>query len=332
MNIDPILIFSKFTDTNDIKYDDALLECPSMVAPLLIVKQAHLLFSSAPKNSNQKLPKDYVTEATQSSLKSPYGMMPRVYSVKNLDETFSSQLLMDIGLNRVLEWTTRSEIHKLSKKVNDKESAELLKAKQQAFLQIEAANEPFKPGKISRCSRCYFKTEFMIALDEHLQYIHKDKRGCYCNWCDFKTKDIKQILNHCLVEHNKICRIAAPLLAYCCTYCPIESNSKRKMDSHIARCKQIHEKILLLAPESGKGETPCITSRPITTEHLRLYKEYMKTVKITQVDNSIRLDKPPMSTNMMPRRYLVAAGSPISTNLSSSMPNFSVGKYLKLTS
>lgn len=229
----------------EIHPDDAIVETPSLVTPLLLKKAQQ----SSSKNLKAN---DYIKSTTVASLTNAN---KTILAIEDYYKSSVGELLMDIGLSRVKEHTLK-----------------LWKDPDQIY----------RPERRFRCRLCPFKTEFLTVLEGHLEAPHMNlKKEYLCNWCDYKIKDANKIVFHTYIEHKKRSRIEKPLSNHNCCYCSFETKSKRKMNSHILRCQQFFPHSVLQGPqEFGEFDYPAITSKFITRDDIKTYDKTLENLRL----------------------------------------------------
>lgn len=269
---------------NDIEIDasDSILDCPSQVVPLMIKR---------PDTFPPKLVDVGETEDTKSENNPPsVPVTQNPKSMLTIADFFSSSagnFLITLGLSRVKQWYHKDIINQTRKQIHkDGELDDLveeLKSQQEMFNECRHANSAFI-FSMDKCEFCEFKTESRLVLQGHLSFPHLTSRREYkCNYCQFATRDSKQIVIHTQALHDKHCRIEMPPQLYECPVCPYESGVKSKAATHITKCLKFFnpERLLVLQDET---DYPTITPKPITQEDIKIYEATLQALRFAALN------------------------------------------------
>lgn len=283
--------------------DDAIIDAPSLVTPLLLKRAAAKPPSSIglnPPKDNRKPVDNYVRLATVASL--THTRNSGYQQILTLNDYYSSsvgEMLLTIGLSRVREYNLQSRAKKLSLKIskNDEEFKEELESTIKELSVTQLSNKAYKPDTIIECPHCPFKTEFGVVMDGHTEVPHINSRKVFsCNCCTFKSKDSNLLVYHNLVEHNKRCRLEKEPSLHNCQFCEFECKSKRKMLSHLNKCQTVFPHQTFLSPKDySENGLPAITSKLITQEDVKAYEQALKSLRLAAYN---------------PHQLKVSAGSP----------------------
>lgn len=306
--------------------DDTIVEAPSLVTPLLlkkktvwpprqdeendkeeesgiegrpkaneddsddiqIVKIVKKESSARVENKNRKLVQDYIKSAAIASLTksaTPTNPAP-ILTIEDYYKSSVGELLLGIGISRVLEYTNEENIKRLNRNIRRDDEytssrlSELssLKERQTA---IQNNNRPFKPQEIYSCPNCDFKTGFQIVLDGHLETPHMDRKSFLCNWCDYKTKDPSHFIYHNIYQHKKRSLLERPPSNYNCHLCSYETRHKRLLVSHLAKCEaSFNINTSLSALEIGELDFPAVTTKLINQEDVKTYDQTLRALRL----------------------------------------------------
>lgn len=253
------------------------------------VNSAETSNSGGDKAAKFKPVEEYIKATTVSSLtanktsntKSPVLIIDDYYN------TSAGKLLFGIGLSRVTEFTLERDVIKLVKKIRRSstgcpEMIEKLESLREQLSQARASNNVYTAEQKFSCHCCPFKSDSEVVLLNHLEKPHRLQTKKYsCNWCDFKASDPGQVVIHSLIEHKQRCRSEKPPVLHSCVYCPYETNSKRKLVTHHARCEHSFPHNSFLGPEDyGERDYPAITSKFITQADIRCYEQTLGSLRL----------------------------------------------------
>lgn len=317
----------------EIEPDDAILECPSLVTPLLIKKadtwplkaqpgEDGLAKETVAQNEQQehqettsKITNSLVRATTVASLTNPHQIKP-ILAIPDYHRSSVGSFLIGLGVSRANEWIIKDNIRKTKRAIRKEENcsdfiAELERLNEQ-LRETVTNNKPFTFSLI-KCPRCEFKTESSVVLEGHMNYPHvTPKREYTCNWCDLKTKDAKQMTFHNHLIHRRRCYIDPPMQLHECPYCPHESNSKAKSLSHIARCLKTFSESRNQAP-LDETDYPAVTSKPINKEDVKIYEETLQAIRLAAYNpNQHKL--PGTSLQSGPQKLLVVPRSTVNNH------------------
>lgn len=271
--------------------DDAIIDAPSLVTPLLLKRAAAKPPSSIglnPPKTNRKPVDNYVRLATIASL--THARSSGYQQILTLNDYYSSsvgEMLLTIGLSRVREYNLQSQAKKLSHKIskNDEDRSELeeeLASTMKELSETQLSNSAYKSDTIIKCPHCPFKTEFGVVIDGHTEVPHMNSRKVFaCNWCTFKSKDSNLLIYHNLVEHKKRCRLDREPSLHNCQFCEFECKSKRKILPHLNKCQMLFPHQTFLGPKGySENGLPAITSKLITQEDVKAYEQALKSLRL----------------------------------------------------
>lgn len=262
---------------------------------------------------NDRQISDYMRSATVLSLTHNKLENPEVaLSIKDFQKSSVSDMLIGLGLSRVMEYKLDHDVRRLASKikrsVNDcAQQIEQLESLRDQLSQTRASNEPFKSKDVFKCPHCPFNSDSRIVLEGHLEVPHPSKkRELACNWCDQKFKDFNSIAFHCLKSHRKRwTRIEKPIPSLTCLYCPFESSSKKRMLTHLNKCQQSFSKDHTQDTRQFYLDgPPTVTSKPITRDDIIMYEQTLKDLRLSVfAPHQVRVG--PTSSNPMMHTLLV---------------------------
>lgn len=270
--------------------DDAILDAPSLVTPLLLKKASKWIPDSTDRDSlriNRKSVDQYIKLTTIASL--THTKTNTLSQILCLDDYYASsagELLFAIGLSRVREYTLQSDVKKLSRTISKggdgvPELEARLDSTEKELSQTQSTNKAYKSDEILRCSQCPFKTESSIVMSGHYEVPHFEKRMHQCNWCCFSCKEPNLIIYHNLIEHKRRVRIEREQSTHCCRFCQFECKGKRKLVSHLNKCERLFPHHNFLSPgDYGQYDYPAVTSKLITQEDVSAYEQALKTLRL----------------------------------------------------
>lgn len=306
---------------NDIEVtgDDAILDCPSQVVPLMI-KKPDLFPVKLPK-IEVKSPKKK-TRINEDGEEEEYDLedgeedMDEEEEEENVDEETKQKedekrmadeaakearrlttmltipdyykssvgnMLLGVGLSRATEWFHKDaikQVHKAIRKEGEQdEYMEELNKQTRLYNQCKQANACFT-FSAKKCPNCEFKTESSVGLDLHMSIPHlSNKREYKCNYCTFSTRDPRTILFHFQTVHNRPCIIEPPPQLYECPFCQYESSQKQKAATHVAKCQKFFNPDKVQYNNDPESELPAITPKPITKEDIIVYEKTLSTLR-----------------------------------------------------
>lgn len=235
--------------------NEAVLECPSLVTPLLLLKEPPQ-FNLAQENGSSS----HVSK--------------QIFHAKDYFNSTTGKLLMSLGLSRVKEWYHRDMIRLKERQMKRDGKSQALKDNQEkheeAYLAARRANKPFTfPFK--RCELCPFNTDSEIVLEGHNLMPHiTSRREFRCSYCAFLTRDAKSIMFHYEAIHNKQAVLEPPAQFYECPFCSFESNLKTKANSHVNRCQKNFLYMRNQAPL--EFDFPGLTAKLVTMTDIKNYE------------------------------------------------------------
>ena len=153
------------------------------------------------------------------------------------------KLLVGLGLSRAKQWYHKDAISKVKKQIRREgevdDLVEELKTQQEYYAECRAANSSYV-FPTDKCEHCDFRTEFKLVLKGHMAFPHLTSRREYkCNYCQYMTRDPKQVVLHTQALHETKCLIEIPPQLYECPVCPYESGVKSKAATHITKCFEV---------------------------------------------------------------------------------------------
>lgn len=282
---------------------EALIESPSLVAPYLLKEPD----SFPPKEKDSKS------------------------EIKDFFRSAAGEILIGIGLSRTMEFYHRDmvRIKKRQIKRNGKtpQLEEELKMHENFYAEAKKANSVYS-FTYSSCKTCGFTSESSIVMEGHLLVPHITPRREYqCNFCDVIDRDPKAMLDHMINVHGKVGRIQPPVLFFECPYCSFESNSKVKLNNHLAKCQRYFDHGLNQAPPKD-FEFPALTPKPITVAVVKAYekslgsmqrgrgrpkKDISESLHMNQFSSNANLA--PLAPNHIPT-FRAGSNSPLADSLS----------------
>ncbi|CAL1299580.1 unnamed protein product [Larinioides sclopetarius] len=282
---------------------EALVESPSLVAPYLLKEPD--IFPPKEKDSKSET-KDFFHSA-------------------------AGELLIGIGISRVNEWfhkdMVRIKKRQMKRSGKTPQLEEELKLHEDLYAEAKKANTVYS-FTYQSCKNCGFTSESSIVMEGHLLVPHVTPRREYqCNFCDSINRDPKAMLEHMMIVHEKIGRIQPPVLFFECPYCSFESNSKVKLNNHLAKCQRYFDHGINQAPPKD-FEFPCLTPKPITVAVVKAYekslgsmqrgrgrpkKDISESLHMNQFTGSANLA--PLTPNHMPA-FRAGSNSPLADSLS----------------
>ncbi|XP_067135671.1 MOG interacting and ectopic P-granules protein 1-like [Centruroides vittatus] len=235
--------------------NEAVLECPSLVTPLLLLKE--------PPQFN--LPKGKGNSSHTSK---------QIFHAKDYFNSTTGKLLMSLGLSRVKEWYHKDMIRLKERQMKRDGKSKILKDNQErheeAYLAAKRANRPFS-FPVMRCELCPFNTDSEIVLEGHNLMPHiTSRREFRCSYCAFLTRDAKSIMFHYEAIHNKQAVLEPPAQFYECPFCSFESNLKTKANSHVNRCQKNFIYIRNQAP--ADFDFPGLTAKLVNMTDIKNYE------------------------------------------------------------
>lgn len=275
-----IAINKKTWNDIDIESNDSILDCPSQVVPLMIKRKD--VFPEKFKESDQEDVSVKNADSTTTNLTNSKHML----SISDFYGSSAGKFLVGLGLSRVKQWYYKDEISKLRKQIKrEGEQEDLiddLRDRQEAYTECRAANSSYS-FKMEKCPHCEFRTEFKSILEGHLAFPHMTPRREYkCNYCEFATRDCKQIIIHTQHFHHKKCFIEIPPQLYECPVCPYESGVKSKAATHITKCLKFFNPEKLLSIE--ESDYPTVTPKPITQDDIKIYEATLQALKFAALN------------------------------------------------
>ncbi|GFU49983.1 MOG interacting and ectopic P-granules protein 1 [Nephila pilipes] len=282
---------------------EALIESPSLVAPYLLKEPD----SFPPKEKDSKS------------------------EIKDFFHSAAGEILIGIGISRVNEWFHRDmvRIKKRQMKRSGKtpQLEEELKMHENFHAEAKKANNVYS-FTYSSCKTCGFTSESSIVMEGHLLVPHITPRREYqCNFCEAIDRDPKAMLEHMVKVHGKVGRIQPPVLFFECPYCSFESNSKVKLNNHLAKCQRYFDHGINQAPPKD-FEFPALTPKPITVAVVKAYekslgsmqrgrgrpkKDISESLHMNQFSSNANLA--PLAPNHIPT-FRASSNSPLADSLS----------------
>ncbi|XP_054722572.1 MOG interacting and ectopic P-granules protein 1-like [Uloborus diversus] len=306
-----------------LRSSEALIESPSVIAPYLL-----------------KEPDSFPSRESK-------------YEQKEFFQSTAGQLLIGIGISRVNEWfhrdMTRIKKWQIKKEGKLPNLEEELALHRDCYLEAKKANSVYSFPHRS-CDNCGFTTESATVMEGHRLVPHVTARREYeCNFCKTINRDPKAMLEHMLKSHGKVGRIQPPVLFFECPYCTtFESNSKTKLNIHLAKCFRFFDAATNQAPPRD-FEFPALTPKPITVAVVKAYEKSLTSMqrgrgrpkKTDSFTDSLSIGQftPNLTpTAMLPNHippYRPNSGSPLSESLSLQnqiippipMPNMSIRSH-----
>ncbi|XP_059613277.1 uncharacterized protein LOC132259594 [Phlebotomus argentipes] len=170
----------------------------------------------------------------------------------NYFESPLGQFFMTIGINLVQEHV-QTDLLRLQKKKRNQDSARLgqiqtaINSLMKNLEISKVKNEPFK-FDMKRCEFCNFKTESALAMANHYEKPHFKNNLFTCNFCQFSSRLMHDIMFHMEAVHNIKCKMEKALPYHVCPNCPFEDNGKSKMARHALSCAKKFVPEMNLAP------------------------------------------------------------------------------------
>ncbi|XP_054165316.1 MOG interacting and ectopic P-granules protein 1-like isoform X2 [Oppia nitens] len=275
-----IAINKKTWNNIDVDVNDSILDCPSQVVPLMIQKSNKFPEKlKEPQNESQSTSDISSATVGQNS--------KNMLTIADFYTSSVGKLLVGLGLSRAKQWYHRDAISKVKKQIRREgeieELVEELKAQQEYYTECRAANSSYV-FSTDKCEHCDFKTEFKLVLRGHMAYPHLTSRREYkCNYCEYMSRDPKQIVLHTQALHDSKCLIEIPPQLYECPVCPYESGVKSKAATHITKCLKFFnaEKLLNL---TDVYDFPTITPKPITQEDIKIYEATLQALRFAALN------------------------------------------------
>lgn len=244
---------------------------------------------STPENKKNELrSSDYMKSATVSCLtNNTLNRSKSVLSIQDFHKSSVSDMLVSLGLSRVMETKLESDLRKCARRIKRSQGEctgmiEELESLREQLTMTRNFNEPFKSKDLYKCPHCPFKSDSMFVLNSHLEVPHTRKRELICNWCDYRTKDFSSLAFHCVVTHRKRCRMEKPLTSMNCDFCSFGTSSKKKMLLHLDKCQHTYRENSFLEPMQFElDEPPTVTSKPITREDVLIYEQTLKDLRLS---------------------------------------------------
>lgn len=306
---------------NDIEVtgDDAILDCPSQVVPLMI-KKPDLFPVKLPKvevkpqkkkirinedgeeeeydveegdedvdDQEDDMEIDEETKRKEEEKKmaeeaaKEAKRLTTMLTISDYYKSSAGNMLLGIGLSRATEWFHKDaikQVHKAIRKEGEQdEYIDELKKQTSMYNACKQANSCFV-FQAKKCPNCDFKTESSVGLDYHMSIPHlSNKREYKCNYCTFSTRDPRTILFHFQSVHNRPCIIEPPPQLYECPFCQYESSQKQKAAAHVAKCQKFFNPDKVQYVADPEPELPAVTPKPITKEDLVIYENTLATLR-----------------------------------------------------
>ncbi|KAF8786880.1 MOG interacting and ectopic P-granules protein 1 like protein [Argiope bruennichi] len=286
-----------------LRSSEALLESPSLHAPYLL-KEPDIF---PPKEKDSK------SETT------------------DFFHSAAGELLIGIGISRVNEWfhkdMVRIKKRQMKRSGKTPQLEEELKMHEDLYAEARKANSVYS-FTYQSCKNCGFTSESTLVMEGHLLVPHVTPRRDYqCNFCDSINRDPKAMLEHMLLAHGKVGRIQPPVLFFECPYCSFESNSKVKLNNHLAKCQRYFDHGINQAPPKD-FEFPCLTPKPITVAVVKAYEKSLGSMQRGRgrpkkdISESLHMNQyasnanlAPITPNHMPA-FRASSNSPLADSLS----------------
>ncbi|GIY16828.1 MOG interacting and ectopic P-granules protein 1 [Caerostris extrusa] len=286
-----------------LRSSEALVESPSLVAPYLL-----------------KEPDNFPPKGKESKSEA-----------KDFFHSAAGEILIGIGISRVNEWFHKDMVRIKKKQMKRNgvtpQLEEELKMHENFYAEAKKANSVYSFAYKS-CKVCGFTSESSIVLEGHLLVPHITQRREYqCNFCDSINRDPKLMLEHMLNEHGKVGRIQPPVLFFECPYCSFESNSKVKLNNHLAKCQRYFDHGINQAPPKD-FEFPALTPKPITVAVVKAYEKSLGSMQRGRgrpkkdISESLHMNQyatnanlVPLAPNHMPA-FRASSNSPLADSLS----------------
>lgn len=235
-----------------------------------------------------KTAEEYIQSTTLASLKnqSQHGVRDSILTLEDYYKSSVGEMLLGIGLSRVREYTLNTDRKRLATKIRKgggdyTDQIPLLESLSSQLSQAQISNGPYRSSKTFTCPHCNFKAEHESVIQGHLEIPHLNRRDYLCNWCDYKTKDSSSIGFHTFKEHGKRCRLERPQSHHICQFCQFECQSKKKITSHLEKCKELYNSNTYLSPKDNEGiEFPAVTSKLITQKDVQTYEQTLKNLRL----------------------------------------------------
>jgi hypothetical protein len=297
-----IAINKKTWNDIDIDGNDSILDCPSQVVPLMIQKPN--AFPDKLKES-----KDETQQKSESNTSAVSQNSKNMLTIADFYTSSVGKFLVGLGLSRAKQWYHKDAISKVKKQIRREgeveDLVEELKTQQEYYSECRAANSSYV-FPTEKCTHCDFRTEFKLVLKGHLSYPHLTPRREYkCNYCQFATRDPKQIVLHTQALHEQKCLIEIPPQLYECPVCPYESGVKSKAASHITKCLKFFnaDKLLNL---TDALDYPTITPKPITQEDIKIYEATLQALRFAALNPQTKVPHiPGLPTGLQQQMFLV---------------------------
>ena len=157
------------------------------------------------------------------------------------DTFFGSSLgkfLINLGMNLVQEHVQTDLLREQTRRSQKDKSAQVMHAIMSLKKNIEVSkdkNEGFH-FELRKCRLCSFRTESLLALENHLETPHMKNGMLRCNFCHFETKNPTDILGHMQSFHGVRARLERPTGAHQCPQCPFEDGMRGKLTRHKVGC------------------------------------------------------------------------------------------------
>ncbi|CRL02924.1 CLUMA_CG015758, isoform B [Clunio marinus] len=195
-------------------------------------------------------------ESIKTHIISPDTISQSIIGENKNDSYFESPLgkfFMTIGVNMVQEYV-QSDLLRQQKRRREKEGKAPSAVTQMAINSLQKSlevskenNAPFK-HRMKRCDFCPFKTESELVLSQHYEIPHFKNNIYKCNYCEYESRPVHDILYHMEAIHNIKGRLEKPLSYHQCPNCPFEDNGKSKMVRHEAACAKKYKPEVNLCP------------------------------------------------------------------------------------
>jgi len=155
-----------------------------------------------------------------------------------------TSFLQELGSDVVKEQVYKDIIQIQTKK---KDSGELKDAEVESLEKMKTVYENTKK-KVEHlqldtlsCKKCDFKTESPTILEFHKDFPHYDppwdvnKGFMECSHCNFRTRVLAQFIYHMMV-HKRQAKFIEKDQYFQCSLCPLNANTKAKLEKHQAKC------------------------------------------------------------------------------------------------
>lgn len=244
--------------------------------------------NSIADDANKRPVRDYIRQAAVFGLTKEHLIRSAtVLAINDFTKTRVSDMLLNIGLNQVKEFTLAQDIKHLNWNVrNDAneclEHIDRLDDMKKILDRLKTFNKAYKTTTVYPCDQCDFKTNSMINYVAHKEVPHIRNRNLCCNWCNFKTRDAERLTFHTMVSHQKRCRFEKSHATIKCDFCPFETNHKKRGMQHIESCGKSFNQDTHLGPHNHDHEyPPAITMKPITRDDVICYERTIKEVRLS---------------------------------------------------